>query len=101
MTVTPINAVAKVRFSSARAQRVHLADAGDAKTELLCLEGGQQMTLNGPSSLVYVISGTGTVLHDSARTTLATGHLLGIQADVTLTNLNEQRLICLLFHTAS
>ena len=99
MTVTPINAVAKVRFSSARAQRVHLADAGTAKGELLCLEGGQEMSLSGPSALLYVISGAGTVLQGDVRTPLATGHLLEVQADVKLANLSEHRLICLLMHT--
>ena len=78
MTPASVNAIAKVRFSSARAQRVHLADAGGAKVELLCLEGGQEMTLSGPSA-----------------------HLLGVETDVTLTNLNEQRLICLLLHSGS
>ena len=99
--MTPINAIAKVRFSSARAQRVHLADAEDARAELLCLEGGQEMSLEGPSAMLYVISGTGTVLKGAARTALATGHLLRLDAAVTLTNLKEQRLICLLFRNVS
>ena len=99
--MTPINAIAKVRFSSARAQRVHLADADNTRVELLCLEGGQEVTLGAPPAVLYVLGGTGTVLQDNERTTLATGHLLPVKTHVTLTNLKEQRLICLLFRSTS
>ena len=72
-----VNAVSKVRFASARPQRVHLAGNESQLVELLCLEPGQETkTTTGPC-VYYVVA------------------CLGPQEPHTLTSTGEDRLICL------
>lgn len=94
---TPINAIAKVRFSSAKPQRVHLVQGEGAEAELLCLESQQEMPIARMSCLLYVITGTATLIEPVGRTTLQAGQLLAPESDCTLANIGEQRLVCLAF----
>lgn len=94
--MTPINAIAKVRFSSAKAQRVHLIQGQAVEADLLCLESQQEMPLQGDGSVLYVVTGTATLIGPQGRDTLPAGQLVGTDADRTLANISEQRLVCLL-----
>lgn len=93
----PINAIAKVRFSSARPQRVHLADEGPVGADLLCLEPQQELELAAGAGVVYVVSGSATLICEGGRETLGATQLTSIDSDCTLTNISEQRLVCLAF----
>lgn len=93
--MTPTNAIAKVRFSSAKPQRVHLAESGRLASELLCLESGQHIKINEPDTILYVILGAATIEAGDQKTDFQTGHLLAPGAACTLTNAGEQRLVCL------
>ncbi len=93
--MTGINAISKVRFSSARPQRVHLDQGDGLVSELLCMESGQKMTVGEPSATLYVILGTASVDGPDGAATLQTGHLLTTRGCCTLTNAGEHRLVCL------
>jgi len=68
-----INAIAKVRFNSARPQRVQLAKCDGTDCDLLCLEPGQELSAKGPSAY-YIITGSGQVKLKSESRDLAMGH---------------------------
>ncbi|MFW6155314.1 MAG: hypothetical protein ACOC95_08865 [Planctomycetota bacterium] len=93
--MTPTNAIAKVRFSSARAQRVHLAESNGLAAELLCLEGGQQLKIAGEAGILYVILGTADVTAEGQTVTLQTGYVFAPGTTFTLANAGEHRLVCL------
>ena len=100
-SMTAINAIAKVRFSSGRPQRVHLVDGQRVAAELLCLERGQEMPIVGPDAMLYVIGGDATLTQDDQTDNLSPGYLLALENGYTLANRDEQRLICLLFKNVS
>ncbi len=91
------NAIAKVRFSSARPQRVHLNRDDELSAELLCIEPGQQFNIDSGQWVYYVITGAGTISADGTTTSLETGHTAASRFDEahSLINSSEQRLICL------
>jgi hypothetical protein len=96
----PVNAIAKARFSSARPQRVNLLSDGAVSAELLCLEKDQRMPVCGPSAILYVVGGSGTLIRTDGQDSLPVGHVVSLDSQSTLANLGEQRLICLLFRIA-
>ena len=53
-----LNAISKVRFNSARPQRVQLFKCDEFVCELLCLEPGQELTATGRRAY-YLIAGNG------------------------------------------
>ena len=93
--MTPINAIGKVRFSSAKGQRVHLVDAEGVAADLLCLEQGQELSPGKGPAVVYVIAGTAAVICQGKQTRLPTGHIVCTDENCKLTNIGEQRAICL------
>ncbi len=93
--MTSINAIAKVRFSSAKAQRVHLLAEPPVPTDLLCLEADQQIDLPGPGVL-YVVTGSATLVAGANEQELPTGHLVSA-AEGVVANRARGRLVCLLF----
>lgn len=93
----PINAISKVRFSSAKPQRVHLANSGPVQADLLCLECQQELALSAGAGVLYVVSGSATLITDAGRQSLASTQLTSIDADCTLANISEQRLVVLAF----
>ncbi len=96
-----VNAISKVRFSSARPQRVHLLDMPAGAVDLLCLESAQELPVAGPSTVLYVVTGAARVSDGKNTRDLSAGHLFVPEGDCTLTNTAEQRLVCLRFQTAS
>ena len=95
--MTPINAVAKVRFSSAKPQRVHLVQDAPVTADLLCLEAQQELAIAAGMGILYVVTGTATLIGPSLRTALGPGQLVAPAEDCTLANISEQRLVCLAF----
>ena len=94
--VNVLNAIAKVRFNSARPQRVQLSRGSPAASDLLCLEPGQKLPATG-RCVYYVIAGTGQLTCAAQKSALAMGSFAAIDdgQSHTLTNTSEQRLICL------
>lgn len=92
-----VNAIARVRFSSARAQRAMLHRGERASAELLCLEPGQELPVKKGRWTYYVIAGSATVVVDGAESPALTGHVIAAEPGEahTLANRQEQRLICL------
>ncbi len=91
-----INAIAKARFSSAKAQRVHLHAGDELRAELICMEGGQEVQVEPGQWVYYVVKGAATLVGDTegqlaagcvATTTAAEAH--------TIRNSGEQRFVCI------
>ncbi len=91
------NAIAKVRFASAKPQKVTLNKSDQLTGELLCLEPGQNIKVTSGQWNYYVITGTATIVAGGESTDLPTGHFAGSQTDEmhTISNDGEQRLIML------
>ncbi|MDY7011951.1 MAG: hypothetical protein SVV80_14565 [Planctomycetota bacterium] len=91
-----INAIAKIRFSSAKAQRVHLHHGGGLACDLLCLEPGQEFSSTGQCSY-YLIAGAGVIKAGKTIKGVNMGNFATCEEDEshTLVNSSEQRLICM------
>ena len=91
-----VNAIAKVRFNSARPQRVQLSKCPVYTCDLLCLEPGQELTAAGRCAY-YVIAGSGQMKSGQGTQPIAMGHFVTYDQDEshTVVNSSEQRLICL------
>jgi mannose-6-phosphate isomerase-like protein (cupin superfamily) len=96
-----VNAVSKVRFATARPQRVHLAKGDSQLVELICLEAGQEVRVATGPWVYYVVAGTARLVCPDAEGTLGPGQLacLGATEPHTLANGGEARLICLALGT--
>lgn len=92
-----VNAIAKVRFGSAKPQRVQLRKDARAPIELLCLEPGQSLRVAGGRWAYYVVTGAARVESGSAAADVPSGHLaIPPEGEKhTLSSAGEQRLICL------
>jgi len=92
-----INAIAKARFSSARAQRIHLRTDDHLTVDLLCLEPGQEAEVRSGEWTYYVVTGTAALTSKGEVTDLPTGQLAVTEADEphTLAAAGERRLVCL------
>jgi quercetin dioxygenase-like cupin family protein len=92
-----INAIAKVRFSSARPQRVQLHRSDSLQVELVCMEPGQQLRAPKGEWSYYMITGKGAVTGGGAEQALPTGQMAVSHAGeaCTITNAGEQRLVVL------
>lgn len=90
------NAIAKVRFNSARPQRVHLSRCDEYVCELLCLEPQQELTASG-RCVYYVVAGSGQVRVGEDIQEANLGHFISCDEGEshTIVNSSEQRLICL------
>lgn len=89
------NAIAKARFSSAKPQRVQLYQDGVLQVDLLCLESGQEMALQGRWSY-YLIAGSGEFSAGGQASTLSVGGLaVSDDEPHRLANKSQQRLVCL------
>ena len=91
-----INAIAKVRFNSARPQRVQLAKCSGYICDLLCIEPGQELTAGGECTY-YIVAGNGDAKVGSEAKAVAMGNFIHCPEGEshTLINSSEQRLICL------
>ena len=94
-----INAISRVRFGSARPQRIQLSKADPLQAEMLCLEPGQQLAVRSGQWLYYVITGSAQVVVDGQATELPTGQLAVSQPDEkhTISAAGDRRLVCLAF----
>ena len=92
-----LNAIAKVRFASARPQRVQLARAGRTVIDLLCMEPGQTLKVPAGRRAYYVVTGGARVESKGAANDLAAGQLavMGEGEAHTVSAVGEQRLVCL------
>jgi quercetin dioxygenase-like cupin family protein len=92
-----VNAIAKVRFGSAKPQRVQLRKGPRGPIDLLCMEPGQRLKAEGGRWAYYVVTGTARVEAGGAATDLSAGQLALTEAGEghTLCAAGEQRLICL------
>ena len=109
-----INAIAKVRFSSAKPQRVQLHKSKALLVELLCMEPGQQLSMDAGEWTYYVVTGTASVTHEGETSDVPTGHFAaiapvestGAKGDSSrletsvLANATERRLVCLVVTAA-
>ncbi len=92
-----VNAIAKVRFGSAKPQRVQLRKDAKAPIELLCLEPGQKLKVTEGRWAYYVITGAARVESGGKSSDVSAGHLALASEGEThmLSSAGEQRLICL------
>ncbi|HUS46709.1 MAG TPA: cupin domain-containing protein [Phycisphaerae bacterium] len=98
-----INAIAKVRFSSARPQRVHLHKGKTLLAELLCMEPGQHRKIDRGQWAYYVITGAATITIHDKTSDLSAGQFaaVGPGEPHTVANAAEQRLVCLAITNSS
>jgi len=91
-----INAIAKVRFNSARPQRVQLSKCSGYTCDLLCLEPAQELPA-ASRCVYYVIAGNGEIRAGETHKPLAMGCFVTCDEaeSHTIANSSEQRLICL------
>lgn len=89
-----VNAISKVRFNSARPQRVQLSKSGPLVSDVLCLEPGQKLSVGG-HCVYYVISGSGSIVCGQEKQPLAMGSFACLDGSHAIVNDSEQRLICL------
>lgn len=91
-----VNAIAKVRFNSARPQRVQLGRSRQFACELVCLEPGQEVAGTQRCSY-YVVAGNGLVKTAAGPKDVTLGHFLCFEEGDShiLVNSSDQRMICL------
>ena len=91
-----INAIARIRFNSAKAQRVQLHRFEGFACDMLCLEPEQEFSATGRCAY-YFIAGTGVIKAGKSRKAVDMGNLVACDEDEshTIVNSSEQRLICL------
>ncbi len=91
-----INAIAKIRFNSAKPQRVQLHHCGDFACDMLCLEPGQEFSAAG-SCAYYFIAGAGVIKAGKNKKDIDMGNFAACEDDEshTIVNSSEQRLICM------
>ena len=92
-----INAIAKARFGTAKPQHIQLHRGDGIAVELLCLESGQEITVNSGEWTYYVITGKASIRSDGKPAELPTGQLAATRPGEThtLANAGEDRLVVL------
>jgi len=93
-----VNAIAKVRFSATRPQRVQLHKDAALLAELLCMEAGQEIKVPAGEWVYYVAMGAAKVAgRDGQAKQIGTGHFAAFSAREahTITNAGEGRLVCI------
>ena len=92
-----VNAIGKVRFASARAQRVHIHKGQHLVADLLCLETGQETVGEAGEWTYYVIKGLARCKGPGGAVDIPAGQSVSVAADEkhSLVATGEQRLICL------
>jgi len=92
-----VNAISKVRFGTAKPQRIQLHKSDELMVELLCLEAGQKISVTSGQWVYYVVTGTATVTANTHSTQLPTGQLatVGPGENHAIANETEARLVVL------
>jgi quercetin dioxygenase-like cupin family protein len=95
--VDTVNAIAKVRFSTAKAQRIGLHKCPGQLAELLCMEAGQRLKVATGRWAYYVAMGTASMSAGGKTKQVPTGHFAAFASDEphTVANATERRLVCL------
>jgi mannose-6-phosphate isomerase-like protein (cupin superfamily) len=91
-----VNAIAKVRFASAKPQTVHLHKGRRFAADLLCMEGGQKLEVAASERLYYVVTGSAVLRSGGSETVLPAGQLGATAGDEShqIANTGPQRLVC-------
>lgn len=92
-----VNAISKVRFGSAKPQRVQLSRNGSLQSELICMEPGQQVKTSSSECTYYIIKGSASLTAGDETAKLAAGQLVSIGPDERhiLAADGDDRLICI------
>ena len=92
-----VNAIAKVRFASARPQHVHLFRREHYEAQLICMESGQQAKVTAGPWTYYVITGRMRLEGAGESVELGPGQIAatGPSERHSLVNTGEERLVCL------
>jgi mannose-6-phosphate isomerase-like protein (cupin superfamily) len=98
-----VNAIGKVRFSSAKPQRVQLHKSAGLLAELICMEAGQELNVPAGELTYYVVMGTASISAGGQTAEIPPGHFAATGADEahTISNAGEGRLVCLAVGQAS
>ena len=98
-----VNAISKVRFSSARPQRVQMSRSPGLTAELLCFEPGQELKLNGGPACYYIVTGAAKMDSGGEDADLAAGQFAAVEKGEahTIACAGEQRLVCLAVRASS
>ena len=96
------NAIARVRFASAKAQVLSLHDGDTLGVTLVCLEPGQEHAGSGPA-VCYVITGSATLSAGAAGQTVRAGGVATFEPaeDHVIANRSEGRVVCLVLRTSA
>ena len=95
-----INAIAKVRFNSAKPQRVSLVRKPTLQADLICMEGGQELAVEGGEWLYYVITGAASLVGNRPATQTPTGQMASaVNEKHVITNPSDRRLVILALET--
>ena len=91
-----VNAISRVRFASAKPQRVQLKSEGQLTGDLICMEPGQALSVDSGEWIYYVVTGTAEFRAGQDVAELPTGHVASVDADEshTIVCAGEQRLVC-------
>lgn len=92
-----VNAVAKARFGSAKAQRVQIHHSDRLHVDLICMEAGQQLRQEAGEWTYYVMAGSGAMTCQGNAQLLPTGQVAIAAEDEahTLANAADKRLVVL------
>ncbi len=95
-----VNAIAKVRFATAKPQRIVLQKDGELVVELLCMETGQEIKIKSGQWAHYVVTGTARLTQEDQTTDVPTGQLAVTDPDKPhiVANAAEGRLVVLTTH---
>ncbi|MCJ7543914.1 MAG: cupin domain-containing protein [Phycisphaerae bacterium] len=98
-----VNAIAKVRFASAKPQTVHLHKGHRFAADLLCMEPGQRVEVAPSERIYYVVTGAATLHSGGAEKALPAGELAATAPDEAhgITNTGSQRLVCVVIRGPS
>ncbi len=98
-----INAISKVRFGTAKPQRVQLHKGAGLLAEILCMEAAQKLKGLSGERIYYVIMGTADITANGKTTTITAGQFAAAADGEThdIANAGEGRLVCLVAATAS
>lgn len=94
-----VNAIAKVRFATAKPQRVVLHRGEALLVEMLCFEPGQEVRVHQGEWAYYVVTGKAKLVAGGQTVDVPMGQLVATVAGEAhaLANAGEQRLICLAY----
>jgi len=98
-----INAISKVRFGSAKPQRIQLNKGDGCQAEMLCMEPGQQIRVRSGRWLYYVITGSANLTVNGQTSQLPTGQLAASAPNEqhVVATAGDRRLVCLVIGQAS